>query len=95
MLNYIGRYIPSQPSNFKITSINLKLDSFNFNEKFLKYTQYLFSKDEQVRLNALNYFKLNYSKIENKLIEFYDLSSNEIKKVDPMIAIQSAENGKI
>jgi len=93
IVNYVARLIPNIPTNFKYTSINIKLDSFNFKEKFIRYIQNLFSKDEQVRLNALSYLKINFSKINTKFMEFYDLSSNEIKKLDPIIAIQSAQNG--
>jgi hypothetical protein len=93
IVNQVARLIPNIPTNFKYTSINLKLDSYNFKEKFIRYIQNLYSKDDQVRLNALSYLKINYSKINSKFMEFYDLSFNEIKKLDPIIAIQSAQNG--
>jgi len=91
-LAYFIQILPINPKNFKLSSLNIKLESISLREKFLKYLKLLFSKNELVRLNAVNYFKTHYTKLETRILEFVNLTnSDQIKKVDSIYIIQSAE----
>ena len=84
--------MPNSPKNFKLSSLNIKLESISIKEKLLKYIKLLFSKNELVRLNAVNYFRSHFVKIGSKILEFVNLSNMEqIKKLDSIYIIQSAE----
>jgi hypothetical protein len=94
ILIHIFEVLPYYPKLFKITSVHshmdCELDHFSKNRKYLRN---LFSIDEIVRLNSINYFTTFGIQINKKAIEFVEFNQNyeNIKSIDTIYIIQSAE----
>ena len=87
--------LPPFLKNFKFSSLQAKYESaFSYEEIMTKYLRYLFSKNENIRFNAINFY--NYQDKSN--IELTDDDSNlkknydEFKSIDTALLIQTAEN---
>jgi hypothetical protein len=84
--------LPSFPKNFKFTSLQNKIDSsLSYEEIFFKYLRNLFSKNESIRKNAINFFKNNNTP-GSELIHTSFGSKNEIDNIDTLYCIQTGES---
>ena len=107
LLECFSVLVPLNIQNLKIKSLHSKIDyklvetEFGSNGRsliFLKYLRLLFSKDEMIRLNCINYFKMFDSRelIKGKIfktIDFINFSINyeQLKQLDTIFLLQSAE----
>ena len=82
--------LPSFPKNFRFSSLQNKLESsLSYEEIYFKYLRNLFSKNSNIRKNAINFFK-NNSKEEMDLNA--DNLENENDKMDTIYCIQTGES---
>lgn len=98
---YLFDILPVYPKSMKFLSLNAKIEKnyTNLNSKFLKYLRLLFSTNELIRLNSINYFKnifnlnTNFNFLEDKIIEYVEFTNNyeKLKKLDLIYSIQTAE----
>jgi hypothetical protein len=89
---HVFQILPYYPKSLKLNSLHSHMDcELNQFEKNRKYFRNLFSTDEFVRLNIINYFMS--TGFDKKIIEFVEYSQNyeSIKSVDTIYNIQSAE----
>jgi len=98
---YLFEILPLYTKNMKMLSLNSKIEKnfLNLNMKILKYLRLLFSTNESIRLNAINYFKnifninSNFYLLEDKIIEYVEFTNNyeNLKRLDIIYSIQTAE----
>ena len=83
--------LPSFPKNFKFTSLQNKIDSsLSYEEIYFKYLRNLFSKNDSIRKNAINFFKNNSSGTELAQASFG--SNKENDNIDTLYCIQTGES---
>ena len=83
--------LPSFPKNFRFSSLQNKLESsLSYEEIYFKYLRDLFSKNESLRKNAINFFK-NNSKEEEMALGNSN-NKNEEEKIDTIYCIQTGES---
>ena len=81
----------SFPKNFKFSSLQNKLESsLSYEEIYFKYLRNLFSKDDSIRRNAINFFKNNSEGVE--IAQASLGSSQENEKFDTLFCIQTGES---
>ena len=82
--------LPSFPKNFKFSSLQNKIESsLSYEEIYFKYLRNLFSKNESIRKNAINFFKNNSEGTEIAQASFG--SNQEKEKFDTIYSIQTGE----
>jgi hypothetical protein len=94
ILTDIFEILPFYPKLFKMTSVHSHIDcEIDYLSKYRKYMRNLFSTDEMVRLNIINYFISHGVQMNKKVIEFVEFNQNyeNIKTFDTIYVIQSAE----
>ena len=94
--------LPPFLKNLKFSSLQTKFEgNLNYEEIFNKYLKYLFSKNDNIRFNAINFFNNNINNFDNNNKEYLELTNNdknlkenftEFKKFDTLILIQTATN---
>ena len=83
--------LPSFSKNFKFSSLQNKIESsLSYEEIYFKYLRNLFSKNDSIRKNAINFFKNNSSGAELGQASLGPSSENE--KFDTLYCIQTGEN---
>ena len=81
--------LPSFPKNFKFSSLQNKIESsLSYEEIYFKYLRNLFSKNDSIRKNAINFFKNNSE--GNELVQSSP-ASNKNDKFDTIFCIQTGE----
>jgi len=100
---FLFEILPIYPKSLKMLSLNTRIEKqyVPLTTKILKYLRLLFSTNELIRLNAINYFKniFNYNTSENlnlledKIIEYVEFTNNydKLKKLDLIYSFQTAE----
>ena len=82
--------LPSFPKNFKFSSLQNKIESsLSYDEIYFKYLRNLFSKNDSIRKNAINFFKTNSE--GNEIAQASFGTNNENDKFDTIFCIQTGE----
>ena len=83
--------LPTFPKNFKFSSLQNKIESsLSYEEIYFKYLRNLFSKNDSIRKNAINFFKNNSEGTEFAQASFG--SNQEVEKFDTLFCIQTGES---
>ena len=83
--------LPTFPKNFKFSSLQNKIESsLSYEEIYFKYLRNLFSKNDSIRKNAINFFKNNSEGTEVAQASFG--SNQEVEKFDTLFCIQTGES---